>query len=588
MADQIRVLKPYAGQEEGDMENLIAPAAMEVNQSYVKIGERFARTLFVFSYPRYLSTGWFSAIINLPQYFDASIFVHPVDTALALRNLRKKAAQIEAELSDRQEKGFVRDPMLETAFSDIESLRDSLQQARERLFDTSVYITIYADSLKKLDDLEETVINIFESKLIYIKPAIFQQIEGLTSCLPLGQDKLMITTPMNSGPVSSFFPFVSTELTSETGILYGINQHNNSLVIFDRFSLENGNMVIFAKSGSGKSYASKLEILRSLMIGTDVIVIDPEDEYKNLCDSVGGTYFKISLTSDQHINPFDIPQVPKGEDPADVFRSHILNLTGLLKIMLGDISVEEESLLDRALTETYASYDITPDNPNFLKIDPPLLSDLQTVLHNMEGGRSMGEKLYRFTEGSYVGFINHRTNIDLRNRLIVFSMRDLDEELRPIAMYVILNFIWNIVRSELKRRLLVIDEAWVLMKYPEGAAFLFGLAKRGRKYYLGLTTITQEVEDFLGSPYGKPIITNSSLQLLLKQAPASIDIIGKTFNLTDAEKNLLLESGVGQGLFFAGLKHVAIQVVASFFENRVVTTKPQELLGEEGGDLMGQ
>ena len=587
MADQIRVLKPYAGQEEGDMENLVAPAAMEVNQNYVKIGERFARTLFVFSYPRYLSTGWFSAIINLPQYFDASIFVHPIDTALALRNLRKKAAQIEAELSDRQEKGFVRDPMLETAFSDIEALRDSLQQARERLFDASVYITIYADTLKKLDDLEDVVTNIFESKLIYAKPAIFQQIEGLTSCLPLGQDKLMITTPMNSGPVSSFFPFVSTELTSETGILYGINQHNNSLVIFDRFSLENGNMVIFAKSGSGKSYASKLEILRSLMIGTNVIVIDPENEYKNLCDSVGGTYFKISLTSDQHINPFDIPQVPKGEDPADVFRSHILNLTGLLKIMLGDISVEEESLLDRALTETYSSYDITPENPNFLKIDPPLISDLQTVLHNTEGGRSMAEKLYRFTEGSYAGFINRRTNIDLQNRLIVFSMRDLEDELRPIAMYVILNFIWNIVRSEMKRRLLVIDEAWVLMKYPDGAAFLFGLAKRGRKYYLGLTTITQEVEDFLSSPYGKPIITNSSLQLLLKQAPASIDIIAQTFNLTSAEKNLLLEAGVGQGLFFAGLKHVALQVVASFFENRIVTTKPQELLGEDA-DLIGE
>ena len=587
MADQIHVLKPYAGQEEGDMENLVAPAAMEVNQNYVKIGERFARTLFVFSYPRYLSTGWFSAIINLPQYFDASIFVHPIDTALALRNLRKKAAQIEAELSDRQEKGFVRDPMLETAFSDIEALRDSLQQARERLFDASVYITIYADTLKKLDDLEDVVTNIFESKLIYAKPAIFQQIEGLTSCLPLGQDKLMITTPMNSGPVSSFFPFVSTELTSETGILYGINQHNNSLVIFDRFSLENGNMVIFAKSGSGKSYASKLEILRSLMIGTNVIVIDPENEYKNLCDSVGGTYFKISLTSDQHINPFDIPQVPKGEDPADVFRSHILNLTGLLKIMLGDISVEEESLLDRALTETYSSYDITPENPNFLKIDPPLISDLQTVLHNTEGGRSMAEKLYRFTEGSYAGFINRRTNIDLQNRLIVFSMRDLEDELRPIAMYVILNFIWNIVRSEMKRRLLVIDEAWVLMKYPDGAAFLFGLAKRGRKYYLGLTTITQEVEDFLSSPYGKPIITNSSLQLLLKQAPASIDIIAQTFNLTSAEKNLLLEAGVGQGLFFAGLKHVALQVVASFFENRIVTTKPQELLGEDA-DLVGE
>ena len=586
MPDQVKVPKAYGGSGSDDVQNLIAPAAIEVNPNYVKIGERFARTLFVLSYPRFLSTGWFSAIINLPQYFDASIFVHPVDTALALRNLRKKAAQIESELYDRQDKGYVRDPMLETAFADIEGLRDSLQQARERLFDTSVYITIYADSLKKLDDLEQMVTNIFESKLIYVKPAAFQQIDGLVSCLPLAQDKLMITTPLNSGPVSSFFPFVSTDLTSDEGILYGLNQQNNSLVIFDRFSLENGNMVVFAKSGSGKSFASKLEILRSLMMGTEVIVIDPENEYKNLCDSVGGTYFKISLTSDQHINPFDIPKIPKGEDPGDVFRSHILNLTGLIKIMLGGVTTEEESILDRALAETYASYDITPENPNFLTLTPPLLSDVQTVLHNMEGGRGMADKLYRFTEGSYAGFINRQTNIDIQNRLIVFSMRDLEEELRPIAMYVILNFIWNLVRAELKRRILVIDEAWVMMKYQEGAAFLFGLAKRGRKYYLGLTTITQEVEDFLNSPYGKPIITNSSLQLLLKQAPASIDLIGKTFNLTSAEKNLLLEAGVGQGLFFAGLKHVALQIVPSFFENKIVTTKPQELLGEEGGDVV--
>jgi type IV secretory pathway VirB4 component len=580
MAEEIKVIKPYTGQEAAEVKNLIAPAALEVNQNYIKIGNKFAKTLFVFSYPRFLSSGWFSPIINLAKLFDIAIFVHPVDTALALRSLRKKAAQIEAEISEKQAKGFVRDPMLETAFADIEALRDKLQQAQERLFDTAVYITIYGDTVEKLNELEEVIINLFESKIIYIKPAIFQQLEGFESVLPLGEDKLSIRTPMNSGPISSFFPFVSMDLTSEDGILYGINLHNNSLIIFDRFSLENAHQVVFAKSGSGKSYATKLEILRTMMMGTKIMVIDPENEYKNLCDTVGGTYFKISLTSDQHINPFDIPIIPQGEDSADVFKSHILTLTGLLKLMLGDITVEEEGLLDRALTETYASRDITPSNPNFLKLEPPTLTDLETVLRNMEGGRGMAERLYKYTQGTYSGFINQRSNIDVNNRLVVFSIRDLEEELRPVAMYVILNFIWNIVKSQLERRILVIDEAWVMMKYPEGAAFLFSLSKRGRKYYLGITTITQEVDDFLNSPYGKPIVTNSSLQLLLKQSPTSIDNIAKAFNLTDAEKNLLLEAGVGQGLFFAGLKHVAIQVTASYFEDKIVTTKPQQLLGE--------
>lgn len=564
-----------------DIKNLVAPAAIQTNQNYIKIGDKFSKTFFVFSYPRYLSGGWFSPLINLSKLFDVSIFVHPVDTSFALRSLRRRAAQVEAEITDRQDKGYVRDPMLETAFNDIESLRDNLQQAQERLFDVSVYVTIYADSVEKIGDLEDQIVNMFESKLVYIKPAIFQQLEGFVSTLPLAQDKLAIHSPLNSGPVSSFFPFVSMDLTSESGILYGINLHNNGLVIFDRFSLENANQVVFAKSGSGKSYATKLEILRTLMMGTDILVIDPENEYKNLCDTVGGTYFKISLTSDQHINPFDIPIVPTGEDPGDVFKSHILTLTGLLKIMLGTITVEEESLLDRALIETYASYDITPENPNFLTMEPPLLSDLETVLRNMEGGKTLAERLYKFTQGSYAGFINQRTNIDVKNRLVVFSIRDLEDELRPVAMYVVLEFIWNLVRSQLKRRILVIDEAWVMMKYQEGASFLYGLAKRGRKYYLGLTTITQEVEDFMNSPYGKPIVTNSSLQLLLKQSPATIDVVTKTFALTEAEKNLLLEAAVGQGLFFAGLKHVAMQVVASYFEDKIVTTKPQQLLGEE-------
>src|SRR3989344_2460450 len=580
MEQKIRISQKNIS-EDSEVKNLIAPAAIQSNQSHLKVGNKFAKTFFVFSYPRYLSSGWFSPIINLAKLFDISIFVHPVDTALALRNLRKKAAQVEAEILDRQEKGYVRDPMLETAFGDIEGLRDNLQQAQERLFDTAVYVTIYAETLEKLQELEDTLVNLFESKLIYIKPATFQQVEGLVSTLPLAQDKLAIHTPLNSGPVSSFFPFTSMDLTSENGIMYGINLHNNSLVLFDRFSLENANQVVFAKSGSGKSYATKLEILRTLMMGTEVIVVDPEKEYKNLCDTVGGTYFNVSLTSDQHINPFDIPFVPEGEDPADVFRSHILTMAGLLKIMLGDIAVEEEALLDRAISETYSSFDITPDNPNFLKLDAPLLSDFETVLRNMEGGKDMAERLYKYTQGSYAGFVNQKTNIDVQNGLVAFSIRDLEDELRPIAMYVILNFIWNLVRSQMKRRILVIDEAWVMMKYPEGAAFLFGMANRGRKYYLGLTTITQEVDDFLNSPYGKPIITNSSLQLLLKQAPATIDTVAKTFNLTEAEKNLLLEAGVGQGVFFAGLKHVAMQVVASYFEDKIITTKPQQLLSEE-------
>jgi len=575
----------YTAKETKEVRNLVAPAAIQVNQNYVKVGDKYSKTFFLFSYPRYVSSGWFSPLINLSKLFDVSVFIHPVDTAFALRGLRRRAAQVEAEMMDRQDKGFVRDPMLETAFTDIESLRDNLQQAQERLFEVSVYVTVYADTLEKIEDLEETIVNLLESKLVYVKPAVFQQLEGFVSTLPLGQDKLKIHTPLNSGPVSSFFPFVSMDLTSETGILYGINLHNNGLVIFDRFSLENANQVVFAKAGSGKSYATKLEILRSLMMGTDVLVIDPENEYKNLCDTVGGTYFKISLTSDQRINPFDIPVVPKGEDPVDVFKSHILNLTGLLKIMLGEITVEEESLLDRALTETYASYDIRPENPNFLSIDPPVLSDLETVLRNMEGGKTLAERLYKYTQGSYSGFVNQRTNIDVKNRLVVFSIRDLEEELRPVAMYIVLNYIWNLVRSELKRRVLVIDEAWIMMKYQEGAAFLYSLAKRGRKYYLGLTTITQDVEDFMNSPYGKPIVSNSSLQLLLKQSPATIEIIAKTFNLTEAEKNLLLEAAVGQGLFFAGLKHVAMQVVASYFEDKIVTTKPQQLLGEEGSLL---
>ncbi len=560
---------------------IISPAGVEVGSSSVKIGTKYAKTLFFFGYPRFLTTGWFEPIVNLPELLDIAMFVNPFDTGLALKQLRKKAAQVEAQMNTAADKGLVRDPQLETALDDVEGLRDTLQQAQEKLFTVGVYITIYADSEVALSKLESKITSMLEAKLVYLKPALFQQLQGLLSTIPLSQDKINVTTPMNSGPLSSFFPFVAEDLMSEEGIMYGINRHNNSLVIFDRFSLENANQVVFAKSGSGKSYATKLEIIRSLMMGTNIIVIDPENEYQKLTEAFGGSFFNISLTSNNTINPFDIPIVPPNESASDVLRSHIVSVAGLARLMLGEMTSEEDALLDRAITETYASREIVAGE-DFSKAQPPILEDLETVLRSIDGGRSLAERLYKYTQGSFSGFVNKPTNIDLNNRLIVFSIRDLEEQLRPVAMYVILNFIWNLIRARFQKRLLFIDEAWIMMKNEDSANFLFGLVKRARKYYLGVSTITQDVEDFLRSPYGRPIITNSSVQLLLKQAPATIDIVGKAFNLTETEKNLLLTAEVGTGLFFAGQRHIALQIIPSFFEDKLITTNPQQLLEETG------
>jgi conjugal transfer ATP-binding protein TraC len=561
------------------VKNIIAPAALEINPNYIKLGDKYAKTFFIFTYPRYLSTGWFSPIINFPDLLDVGIIVNPVDSVSALKQLRKKATQVEAQLIERESKGMIRDPILETAREDIESLRDGLQQGQENMFSIGVYITIYAENPDALVKLEGKITNLLESRLIYAKPTLFQQVEGLTSVMPLGTDKLNITSQMNSGPASSLFPFISFNMTTDQGIMYGVNRHNNTLIIFDRFSLENANMVIFAKSGSGKSYAAKLEALRLLMTGTDVIIIDPENEYEKLATAVGGSYFRISLTSEYHINPFEIPIIPADEDPGEILRSHIVTLTGLIKLMVGETTPEEDTIVDRGLNEAYASREIIPGK-DFSKSTPPVLKDLETIFRNMEGGSSLAERLYRFTDGSFSGFTNQQTNIDLHNRLIIFSIRDLEEELRPIAMYVVLNFIWSLIRGQFKKRIVIIDEAWILMKNRDSATFLFGLVKRARKYFLGITTITQDVEDFLLSPYGRPILTNSSLQLLLKQAPAMMETLTKTFNLSEGERGLLLEANVGQGLFFAGSNHAAIQIVASYAENQLITTNPEELLAQ--------
>ena len=555
----------------------IAPAALKVSPRELELGEKFSRSFYTISYPRFLVDSWFTPIINLDKVLDIAIFIHPVETGSALRGFQKKVAEIESQIMDREEKGLVRDPMLDTAYRDLEQLRDQLQQAEEHIFEVGLYITIYGSSKEELDKIEADVRGILDAKLVYTKPALFQQEQGFRSTLPLANDELLVTSKLNSSPLSSIFPFVSFDLTSDRGILYGINRHNASLILFDRFSLENYNSVVFAKSGSGKSYAVKLEILRSLMFGTDVIVIDPEREYENLAEATGGRTFNISLSSEHHINPFDLPAVKDDEEPGDILRSNIINLVGLFRIMLGGLTPEEDAIIDRAITETYALKDITGDS-DFTGIEPPLLSDFENVLSGMEGSESLVTRLSKYTHGTWAGFINQPTNIDINKQFIVFSVRDMEDELKPVAMYIITHYIWNAVRKELRKRLLIIDEAWWMMKSDDTASFLYSLAKRGRKYYLGVATITQDVEDFLRSPYGRPILTNSSMQLLLKQSPTTINVLQETFNLTDEEKFLLLESGVGEGLFFAGLKHVAIKVVASYTEDQIITSDPSQLL----------
>ncbi|KKU81937.1 MAG: Type IV secretory pathway VirB4 protein-like protein [Parcubacteria group bacterium GW2011_GWA1_47_8] len=560
-----------------DLGDIIAPSAIKINPKDINLGEKIVRTFFVTSYPNAVNDNWLSPLINLDRVFDISIYIHPVDTAGIMKKFERKVAEVQSQISVREQKGYVRDPMLETAYQDLETLRDRLQQAQEKMFDVGLYVSLYADTEEDLLHAEAEVKSMLESRLIYLRPALFQQEDAFKSVLPVNDDKIAVTRKINSEPLSSFFPFVSFDLTSDHGILYGINRHNSSLVLFDRFSLENYNSITFAKSGSGKSYATKLEILRSLMFDVDVIVIDPEREYESMAEAVGGRYFNISLSSDHHINPFDLPIPREGESPADVLRSNIISLVGLFRLMLGGLTPEEDAIVDRAIAETYALKDITPES-DFSTAEPPLLSDFEMVLAGMSGSESIVQKLSKYTRGSWSGFLNQPSNVDINRKFIVFSVRDMEDDLKPVAMYIVTHFIWNAIRRTLRKRLLVVDEAWWMMKSEDTASFLYALAKRGRKYWLGIATITQDVNDFLKSPYGLPIMTNSSIQILLKQSPTSIDSVQKAFNLTDEEKYLLLESGVGEGIFFAGMKHVAIKTIASYTEDQIITSDPSQLL----------
>lgn len=580
-AEELITLEEERVYREGtvSIRDLLAPAAFNVESNFIKLGDIFCRTIFIISYPRYISVGWSSPILNLSITMDVGMFFYPIKAGVILKQLRNKVGALEAQLNADSEKGAPRDPIRETALRDIEQLRDDLTQGIEHFFQFSFYVTLYAKSKEELDQVSEDVENIFGSKLINSRKVLYQAEQGFNSTLPLANDELMIAFNMNSSPIAASFPFTSAELTSDDGILYGVNRHNNSLILFDRFSLQNANMAVFATSGAGKSYAIKLEILRTMMMGVDVIVIDPEMEYKHLADAVGGTYINISLSSESKVNPFDLPRSTGGEEfsTEDIIRGAVITVKGLLRIMFGNLTTEQDSIIDRALIETYAKKDITPE-ADLNVVQPPIIQDLQEILEGMEGSADLVLRLKKYTEGTFSGLFNSPTNVDMKNQLVVFSVRDLEDELRPMAIYAIINYIWNVVRSERKKRILVIDEAWWLMQHEDSARFIFALVKRARKYYLGVTTITQDVNDFLRSQYGQAIVTNSALQLLLRQSPAAIDLVQKVFILTEGEKYLLLESGVGEGIFFAGNKHAAIKVVASYTEDQIVTTNPEQLL----------
>ena len=568
------------------LRDFIAPSSIELQSDHFRLGSKYGRTMYVYGYPRQIYTGWLSSIINIDEVLDISMFIYPVDTQIVLNNLRKKVTQLEATMNINMEKGKVRDPGLEAALRDAEELRDQLQIGEEKFFRYGLYITLYADSLDELNFIQHKIETIFGQQLVFSKVASSQQEQGLNSSIPQLTDELQIRRNMNTGAISTSFPFTSADLTDNKGVLYGINMHNNGLVIFDRFSLENANMVVFAKSGAGKSFTVKLEALRSMMVGADIVIIDPENEYQKLCDAVGGSYIRLSLSSDTRINPFDLPRVIDTDEADDALRANLVTLHGLLRQMLGGagvgvggqvvagLSPAEEADIDQALIDTYARVGITSD-PLTHNSTPPTISDLYDTLLHMGGtGPSLAQRLRKFTSGTFAGIFSQQSNIDINNNMVVFNIRDLEDELRPTAMYIVLNHIWNITRTDQRKRMLIVDEAWQLMKYDDSANFLFSLAKRARKYQLGLTTITQDVEDFVGSKMGRAIVSNSSMQLLLKQSASAVDVLAQVFKLTDEEQKRLANFPVGQGLFFAGQNHVHIQIQASDTEYNLINTNP--------------
>lgn len=569
------------GEGSVNIKDIIAPEAIEVDYSDLKINNTYFRTLFVAGYPRFVNANWLSPLINFNHSLSISMFIYPVEGKGVIEDLRRKIAEMEAEIQGDVQRGRIINIDTQVKLEDARQLQEQLAKGAERFFQFGLYITIRADNKEELDTITQQVKSALGALLIVAKSTYFAEVEsGFKNTLPLGKDFLNINRNMDTTSLATTFPFTSSELTANEGIMYGINEHNDSLVIFDRFTLENANMVVFAKSGAGKSYMVKLEVLRSLLFGTEVIIIDPEDEYRTLCDALGGTYIDFSFNSPARINPFELPNL-KEPDPNELSLK-IISLHSLMKVIMGDLSPQEEAILDRALIATYRMKGITRD-PKTYTNDPPLLEDLYKVLVGMEDdvARGLSDRLEKFIKGSFQGIFNQPSNVSFDNKLTVFGIKNLSDELRPIAIFIILDYIWTKIKNDLKKRMLIVDEAWYLIKHPDSATFLYSLAKRARKYYLGLTTITQDVEDFLNTDYGKAIVTNSSLQVLMKQSSAAIDKVAEVFYLSQGERHLLLSSDIGEGLFFAGQNHVAIKVVASPEEHALITTDPKEIIAQK-------
>lgn len=562
------------------VQDLIAPAEVEIDFNELRMNNRFTRTYFASAYPRYVESNWLEPVISFDHSLFISMFIYPSQSKGVLDELKRKIAEMEATIQTDFERGHAIDPAVEVALDDARALQEQLVKGVERFFQFSLYITVPAATKEDLKNTSKLVESTLASLSVAAQPATLQMEDGFKASIPLGQDLLNLTHNMDTTSLATTFPFASSELTANEGIMYGVNEHNESLILFDRFSLENANSVVFAKSGAGKSYFVKLEALRSLMFGTEIIVIDPEQEYKSLCDAVGGDYINFSSDSPIKINPFDL----SGEATVGVNQlgQKILNLTSFLKIVLGTLNPSEAAILDRALKQTYQLKGIT-DDPKTQHLPPPLMEDLYKVLVGMEerNALELAARLERFIKGSLSGIFSSPSNIDLNNSFTVFSVRDVADQLRPLAMHLILDYVWTKVRSKLKKRILIVDEAWYMMRNPDSADFLVDICKRSRKYYLGVTTITQDVEDFLGGDRGKEIISNSSIQVLMKQAPASIDLISKVFYLSEGEARLLLSAGIGQGLFFAGSTHVAMRVIASPMEHKLITSNPEEIMARD-------
>lgn len=560
-----------------NVKDVIAPEAIEVDFSDIKINDTYYRTLFVAGYPRFVNANWLSPLINFPHSLSISMFIYPVDGKGVIEDLRRKIAEMEAELQGDIQRGRIINIDTQVKLEDARSLQEQLAKGAERFFQFGLYITIRDDKKDILDRVTNHIKSALGALLIVAKTASLQIEDGFKTTLPTGLDKLKINRNMDTTSLATTFPFTSSELTANEGIMYGINEHNDSLVVFDRFTLENANMVVFAKSGSGKSYMVKLEILRSLLFETEVIVIDPEDEYRKLAGALGGTYIDFSFNSPSRINPFELPQVEEPDENELALK--IISLHSLIKIMVGDMNPQEEALLDRALVMTYQMKGITRD-PSTHSLEPPLMEDLYKALNGMEEtvARGLADRLEKYVKGSFQGIFSQKSNVNFGSQLTVFGIKNLSDELRPTAIFIILDYIWTKVKRDLKKRLLVVDEAWYLMKSEDSATFLYSIAKRARKYFLGLTTITQDVEDFLASDHGKAIVSNSSLQVLMKQSTSAIEKLASVFYLSQGERHLLLSAEIGEALFFAGQNHVAMKVVASPEEHLLVTTNPQEVV----------